>query len=513
MADYKTPGVYVVEDDAFSNSVVQVATAVPAFIGCTEKALRGAESLAGIPTRISSLSEYHALFGGPAPLELNFKAGGDDHAPPYKIDVLPCKRFFFYNSLRIFFDNGGGLCYIVSVGAFRPCLDSGGMPAMTLAALVDRPLDALLKQSEPTMIVVPDLVLLSNEDWAGGIAAIIGHCVTLQSRIGIFDVRNGDVERDDRGDVIENFRAKVGAAGDQLNYGVAYYPWLNTNIVDAGDMHVGLLDKDSRGALFKYLKDEVVKQFPDENGEVSVKAAALNHQLDQMLGVDPATADGMASIRSAHALLKTKLTVYEAVLAAMLKAANLLPPSGAMAGVYTRTDNNEGVFKAPANTPIFSALSPTVEISHDAQEELNVPLDGKAINAIRSLPGRGMLVWGARTLDGNSQDWRFINVRRTTIMLEQSIKWALQTYRFAANNAQTWAAVNSMIVNFLTQQWKEGALQGASAPQAFSVDVGLGSTMDGDDILGGTMRVMVKVALVHPAEFIVLTFVQHMATA
>jgi phage tail sheath protein FI len=513
MAEYKTPGVYIIEKNAFPNSVVEVPTAVPAFIGCTEKALRGAESLAGIPTRITSLAEYNKWFGGAPPLTLTFKPRDDDHPEPYRVEVADAQRFYFYNSLRMFFDNGGGPCYIVSVDTYKQRLADSGMPNMKLDDLVKKPLEKLLKYQEPTMIVVPDLVLLPKDSWGDGVNAIIQHCVKMQSRIGIFDVYNGNVELTADGkNVIEEFRSKVVTEGDKLNYGVAYYPWLNSSIVEASDIHFGLLDSDGRSAMITYLKGEVASQFPKgTDGKTPLKAEALNAQLDKMADYSSATDAGLASIKTAHAALKTALKSYEEVVTAMQKAANLLPPSGGMAGVYTRTDNNQGVFKAPANAPILSVVSPTVDITHDAQEDLNVPLDGKAINAIRTFPGRGMLIWGARTLDGNSQDWRYINVRRTMIMLEQSIKTAVETYMFAANTAQTWTTVKSMIVNFLTNKWKEGALQGASAEEAFSVDVGLGNTMDANDILDGYMRVLVKVAVVRPAEFIVLTFQQQMA--
>ncbi|MEM9605322.1 MAG: phage tail sheath C-terminal domain-containing protein, partial [Pseudomonadota bacterium] len=143
----------------------------------------------------------------------------------------------------------------------------------------------------------------------------------------------------------------------------------------------------------------------------------------------------------------------------------------------------------------------------------NVPLGGKAVNAIRSFSGRGVLVWGARTLDGNSQDWRYINVRRTLIMLEQSIRAATEPFVFAPNTSSTWVTVRTMIENFLHNQWKAGALSGATPNEAYRVEAGLGSTMTGNDILDGYMRVSVQVAVVRPAEFIVITFQQRMQVA
>ena len=188
----------------------------------------------------------------------------------------------------------------------------------------------------------------------------------------------------------------------------------------------------------------------------------------------------------------------------------MLPPSAAMAGLYTMTDNARGVWKAPANIGVLGISSPAFEISDDEQQDLNVDVNGKSINAIRSFIGEGTLVWGARTLDGNSLDWRYVNVRRTMIMLEQSVKLAAKAYVFEPNDAQTWVTIKSMISNFLTGIWKRGGLAGAVPADAFSVHVGLGETMTGEDILEGILRVTVLVAITRPAEFIEITFQQQM---
>ena len=113
-------------------------------------------------------------------------------------------------------------------------------------------------------------------------------------------------------------------------------------------------------------------------------------------------------------------------------------------------------------------------------------------------------------MDGNSQDWRYISVRRTMIMIEQSIKNAAEAYVFEPNTASTWTNMKALITNFLTNVWQAGGLAGATAEDAFSVSVGLGSTMTSVDILDGIMRITVKVAVTRPAEFIVITFQQQM---
>ena len=198
----------------------------------------------------------------------------------------------------------------------------------------------------------------------------------------------------------------------------------------------------------------------------------------------------------------------------ILTDVNVLPASGGMAGVMTTIDNQDGVWQAPANTTIVGAASVTINLSDSQQANLNMDaVSGKSINCIRFFNGLGLLVWGARTLDGNSQDWRYLSVRRTMIYIEQSCKLAAQAYVFEPNDKNTWAAVTAMISSFLTTLWQAGGLQGASPADAYSVACGLGSTMTGDDILNGFMNVTVNVAVVRPAEFIVFTFQQQMAVS
>jgi len=211
-----------------------------------------------------------------------------------------------------------------------------------------------------------------------------------------------------------------------------------------------------------------------------------------------------------HKIFSQISKLYSEIMKEMRLTLNLLPVSAAMAGVITTIDNTKGVWKAPANVSIANVISPTLNISHEEQEDLNVPLSGKSINAIRTFTGEGIKVWGARTLDGNSLDWRYINVRRTMIMLEESVRNAARAYVFDPNDANTWVNVKSMIANFLNGIWKRGGLAGAVPDDAYSVFVGLGETMTPEDILEGIMRISVLVAIVRPAEFIEITFQQQM---
>lgn len=511
-----TPGVYIVEKNAFPNSVVEVATGIPVFVGYTEKAAHGNDKLTGVPARISSMMEFTDTFGGPD--KPNVKIGSGD---PPTVEIENDGKFLLYPSMRLFFDNGGGDCWVVSVGDY-----SDSPSAAELAAPFEPNTGSLEKIPEPSIVCIPEATKLPSEDWASTMNTALEHCGRMQNRVVIIDVFDGDKARnnDPASDVISGsdagLRSKITA--DHPSYSAAYYPWLNTSIFDLSDITVDRFDADSRKVLADLLKSEAkttgntklaslasglspADKTPDDRKTESKAASDDSGKQDD----DAETVPEITPEQAHQAALQLSPS-YRGLMDEALRQINLLPSSAAMAGVYARTDSTIGVFKAPANTGVTSVVSPAVDIPHDEQEDLNVPLDGKAVNAIRTFLGRGVLVWGARTLDGNSQDWRYINVRRTLIMLEQSIKYAIEAYVFAPNNAGTWVTVKNMISNFLDNQWKAGALAGSSPSDAYSVDVGLGSTMTANDILEGNMNVVVKVAVVRPAEFIVITIQQKM---
>lgn len=212
---------------------------------------------------------------------------------------------------------------------------------------------------------------------------------------------------------------------------------------------------------------------------------------------------------------KANNQIYNEIKAAIQNDVRVkLPPSSTMAGIYARVDNDRGVWKAPANVAVQSVVGPTVKVNNDIQDGLNVdPEGGKSINVIRAFAGQGTLVWGSRTLDGNDNEWRFVPVRRFFIFAEESIKKATRQFVFEPNDARTWIKVKAMIENFLTLQWRAGALAGPAPVAAFYVKVGLGETMSNIDILEGRMNVEIGMAVVRPAEFIILKFSHKMQEA
>lgn len=520
MGAMKTPGVYIVEKNAFPNSIVEVATAVPAFIGHTQFADNRNKPLSFKPWRISSMAEYHQYFGfGPDPrfnivektdasALADFKAAGKNNALTEYILEQPAGpaggRYGLYNAMRHFFQNGGGPCYIVSVGDYTQDLDPEEFK---------KGVEELLKEQEPTMVVVPEAVQLKQPECISLQQGVLAHCAEkMKNRVAILDVWGGDKPRTDPGgDPIAAFRNDLGI--NFLDYAAAYYPWVNTTVV--GEKEITYENIASTDVLQQLLRNEL--KLPDALPEKP--APNLQAQFDAVADIskDWSAADpklGDDAIIANKALLNKTLVAISPLFGTVMELVrgklNLLPPSAAMAGIYTMVDNSRGVWKAPANVSLAGVTSPAVTISAADQEDLNVTPQGKSINAIRSFIGEGVLVWGARTLDGNSLDWRYINVRRTMIMLEESCKLAAKALVFEPNVANTWVTIKSMIQNFLTGIWKRGGLAGAVPEDAFSVHCGLGETMTPDDILEGILRVTVLVAMVRPAEFIEITFQQQM---
>lgn len=210
---------------------------------------------------------------------------------------------------------------------------------------------------------------------------------------------------------------------------------------------------------------------------------------------------------SYHETLVDGFPLLRNLISRVSNAVTELPPSAAIAGAYAAVDANRGVHKAPANVSLSSVKGVSEVVTHAEQADYNVDtVAGKSVNIIRPFIGKGILVWGARTLDGNSNEWRYINVRRFFNMVEESVKKASSRFVFEPNDKNTWVKVRGMIENFLLIQWRNGALAGAVPDDAFFVNVGLGQTMTAQDINEGKLIVEIGMAAVRPAEFIILRF-------
>lgn len=628
---YKTPGVYVEEISKFPPSVAQVETAIPAFVGYTEMAVvDGVDYHAeGIikPIKIGSMPEYEFFFGGaPQPTTVEIELNTDNSVKKAKVNGVN----LLYDSVRMFYANGGGDCFIVSVGDYNSVATD-----VNKQELLDG-LASLEKEDLPTLLVIPESVHLSAAEAGEVHAAMLAQCNKLQDRFAVLDIVDGEKEITPTTDPVADFRDNVGM--NYLKYGAAYYPWIRTTLpfkIDYDAIVGGTYTKDgapvadvtalfnsdivagienidtdiaaksaltaptagtinNRAALvtfandiYTYASDFFTLTFTDNDTNDKNSAASIhakfvaadsnfhgllrtlfdyNHfsQAANSAAPSPAWDDPLiandfntdfgpltfaapatdrndiftatstavnaapyfialveklerliggfyteleASRANRTETLREVDGVYKGIVDAIGNQGVVLPPSGAAVGIYAMVDEDRGVWKAPANVSIAAVKGPTVNITHEDQEDLNVDtVAGKSVNAIRAFTGKGTLIWGARTLAGNDNEWRYISVRRFFNMVEVSVKKATAQFVFEPNDANTWVKVRAMIENFLTLQWRAGALAGAKQEHAFYVRVGLGQTMTAQDILNGYMHVEIGMAVVRPAEFIILKF-------
>ncbi len=592
MPNYETPGVYVEEISTLPPSVAQVATAIPAFIGYTEKG----PAAGGVwVKKISTLMEFVQRFGS-APhsaIHITVSAGPDeggyvaeeiklgaDTIYPPELAVNKPPPFPLYYAVSHFFANGGGDCYIVSVGDYT----TSGAPA---AADLARGIDRVKQEDEPTLLLAPDAVHLGADDYYSVVCtAMLDQCVALQDRFAVLDVKAHELGLDADGEPVAPatcLRDKL--AHGQLMYGAAYYPYLETTIQyrheltdDSGADNVtvykvGAAVASSWSATFGGANGLTVS-YGGASGDSPVlqvtdgaEAIAFERQAGPVLVVhngggrtaqEVATAwndPGNSVDKSGFALTvegtglgalvavaddegalvevvqpepagdplsafndpedsRNDTTLYNFVKKALTKPRVVLPPSAGIAGIYARVDRARGVWKAPANEPVAGVRGPVVKVSDHDQRGLNIDTTaGKSINAVRAFAGKGTLVWGARTLAGNDNEWRYVPVRRLFIMIEESAKKATAFAVFEPNDATTWLKVKGMIESFLLSLWERGALQGSTPEQAYFVNVGLGKTMTAQDILEGRMIVEIGIAAVRPAEFVVLRFMHKLPEA
>ena len=472
-----TPGVFVQEIPSLPPSVAEVETAIPAFIGYTEKAERLApDDLLMLSNKINNLEEF-VHFYGKAQIEANDSVSitvNDSGSSQFEVKITPDaskrSKHNLYYSVKHFYDNGGGTCYIVSVGKYG---------AIDKDKLKTEGLNAIKDVDEVTLLVIPEAAHAGDKNaYKDIVNAMIKQASDLKDRFALIDPfqvtpknstdPNGDIDADVL--IIRDSTLSV----EENRYAAAYYPNLVTTYAYNFDFE--------NLAITKY-------------NLVGVPAPSV-----------PGYGDGVKM-----SVLGNGSVLYNKIKDELSKVWVLLPPSPAMAGLYTRVDNNKGVWKAPANESVLSVVKPEIEISNREQETLNVdPSSGKSINVIRTFPGYGTLVWGARTLNGNDNEWKYISVRRFFNMVEESVKKSSQWAVFEPNTIGTWIKIQAMIENYLFVKWRDGALAGVKPEQAFYVRVGLGTTMTSLDILEGRMNVEIGMAVSRPAEFIVLKFTQLM---
>ncbi|MDR2893462.1 MAG: phage tail sheath subtilisin-like domain-containing protein [Deltaproteobacteria bacterium] len=561
--------------------VVEVASAVPAFIGYTEKTHYDGRDLTGVPEPVASFKDFETRFGREAPIDLEAVEIRTDASGRFQnVEAVHFKRrFLLYQAVYTYFKNGGDSCFVVSIGAYKNiAVDSTDKDDFLHA------LKSLEVIDDVTLLVMPEAVFL-GDSLPSVQQAALAQCAKQHNRFAILDIAettngkntllhwNHSPNMDAWKKNCQDFRDHIGSMN--LSYGAAYTPYILTDVkagvryehfrhclvkagmsVDTPEnlLTLHILDPAAASSIasletalhdlfclqkaidkFNSLTAEAFKSLT-ESSESSEKnnntlSAAMRRYIEdhkKILSISTPDAalqspekqkevyefieNGISlNIQRLSDGLESSSAVYRAIASAVQGAVQVQPPSAAIAGIYANVDRQRGVWKAPANVSLSNVKGLSQTITVTMQESLNSdPVAGKSINALRSFPGQGVLVWGARTLDGNSLEWRYIPVRRFFLTIEESIRRATSWTVVEPNDATLWVKLKAMIDNYLLQKWKEGALAGASPAEAFYVAVGLGSTMTEQDILEGRLFIDIGMAVVRPAEFIVLRFAHKM---
>ena len=503
MPEYLAPGVFIEEIEKGPKPIEGVATSTAAFLG---EAARGPV----VPTFITSYADYLRLFGS----------------------VFDAGKYLPY-SVKAFFDNGGRRCYIAriigdnavassaSLGAYdfvaRGPGDSGDRTWVQLedSSTTDAngpigfrirvfywdkvppgfaPFDPI---ANPTQLPRPTI----SEDF--------DDLSTDPSHPDYYDkrVNNGNSALIEM--TVPDFTASPGAAAQQALAGGS-----NGNAITSANYRgVAVNVNDRRGLaaleLDKY-RDVAIVHAPAVTDDINtdIITHCENNRFRFAVIDSPANVANSTSLdpRSQATPLNSQFAAYYYPWVFTSDPATgkrtKVPPGGFACGIYARTDNTRGVFKAPANETLAGALDLEFDIDHGTQENLNP----KGVNCIRRFPGRGIRVWGARTLAADPL-WKYVSVRRLFIFIEASIYRATQWVVFEPNDERLWNRVKQTVTLFLRTQWREGALFGVKEEEAFIVNVGR-ETMTEDDILNGRLVIELGIAPVRPAEFVIFRVYQ-----
>lgn len=504
MPEYLTPGVYIEEFEIGAKPIEGVSTSTAGFLGEAE---RGPT----VPMLVTSWLDYQRRYGG---------YFGNDKYLPYAVQG--------------FFDNGGQRCFIgrITKAGDTPAvsaslkLDAGVADALTAtavgegvwgnrialkvgagtfsgfklsvyywktmpAALYDPDTD-LATRPRPALVEVFDnlSVTESSPDYYGKRVNGISNLIVLSQQTG------------DSGAVPDAPAAiTVLASGSDGTGALALADYERTDTNQPGKRKglTGFAEVDEISILYA----------PNAQAVVGLVGALITHcemLKDRFAVIDSAQGSSNIATLNPRSSNDTKYAAFYypwiKVMDAEAGVLRLCPPGGHMAGIYARTDTERGVHKAPANETVRGAQDLEFCITAGEQAILNP----RGVNVIRAFPGRGIRIWGARTLSSDA-NWKYINVRRLFNFIEESIDEGTQWVVFEPNDYKLWKRVNQTITQFLTRVWRDGALMGTKPEEAFFVKCDR-STMTQDDIDNGRLVCIIGIAPVKPAEFVIFRIAQ-----
>jgi uncharacterized protein len=519
---YLTPGVYVEEVKAASGTLTAGATAVAAFVGFTEKAPDDnlENDPDGVkPRLVTNWSQFEKLYGG-------FVKGAK----------LPYAVYGYFN-------NGGSLAYIVRVPNTKPADEPGTLTlpaadrtvkeavAITAAEAKDKITVQVLPETDATDDAPPTFTLRVLKEGEEEAEEFKGLTLT-PGKQSIDTVVNKDSKR-----------VKVETKADTSKIAVEFatLPPGNYPVPAAPPLPVPVKTREfsgnenaRTGINGLVIADEVTmvmvpdlvtaattvgedgKEVLDRGMWKAVQTALINHCegqanrmaiLDTPPGLSPqevlAWRRDEAMYASHFAALYYPWIQVTNPIGSNGDAEILVPPCGHIAGIWARNDDERGVWKAPANEVVRGALKLATDTTHAEQSLLNP----EGINCIRAFGSRGVRVWGARTLGEESGEWKYINVRRLFNMIETTIMNGTQFAVFEPNDQRLWSGLTRTVSSFLRGLWRDGALFGATAEQAFYVKCD-NETNPPESIDQGKVVVEVGVAPVKPAEFVIFRIAQ-----
>ena len=434
--------------------IEDVPSCVPAFIGFTEKA-QGTlgEILFFQPVRIESIEAFERIFGGPnlegkVTLEVLENTHSESGTPETSVNIWP--HFKLYYALKLYFANGGQFCYVVSAGSFS---ESANMPM----AFSDG-LDALKTVDDVTLICMPEAWDQGFYDGIENYGKAIHQCEELGDRFVIVDLYDKNpFYQSDYAVQVYQFRSNFNMEYP-LEFGIAYGPDLKSTIpfhYDPDSFHAEVFLKSASGGEFRILD-------PNEEKDRKFYQSLMNRP--------------------------NKFLV--------------LPPSSAIAGIFAKSDRQRGPSNPPANYFLNEVIATTRPLS---EEEIRMmildPESGKSINAIKYFASEGAVVWGARTLAGNNPRFRYIHVSRLIALTRKSIAKSIAKVIFEIKTPFHWEILRHEIDQYLSQKWKAKMLTGSKKEEAYYIKIGLGETMNFQDLQEGRLILEIGLAVLSPKVF------------
>jgi phage tail sheath protein FI len=513
MPTYLTPGVYVEEVPSTSKPIEGVGTSVAAFVGLAPG------GPVNTPMRISNWTQFAKIYGDPTE---------PDNGPFMEGAYLA-------HAVYGFFENGGSLCWVVRVGAGGN--GNGSRPMAALPAAADGRAEVLRAEAldgtdairvevaeepapppeegkepgEPTYRIVVDAGTAGREEFDG--------LTVRKGRQNIATKVNASsklIRLEETGASLPDQRPAVGT------YTLSA-PSQAPDTIGANDFAGDVARRQGMGSLAAV--DEITMVAIPDLMTLGEDDAAVRDIQGKLIAHCEGAGDRMAILDAPANLLpqdildwRMNTAGYDSKYATLYypwieirdpltSQPKLVPPSGHIAGAWCRTDATRGVHKAPANEVLLGVNGLGFQVTHAEQGSLNQ----NGVNCIRAFPGRGIRIWGARTLSSDPE-WRYINVRRLFNYVAESIMEGTQWSVFEPNDERLWMQLRIAASNFLHRTWREGALFGATPEQAYFVKCDA-ETNPPEVIEAGQVICEIGISPVKPAEFVVFRLSQYSAGA